>query len=112
MTKFEEIKLMNESTIIYLKKMGGDSTKNEIIKKILEDDACFFKIDKKDSLVILQDIGIKKEKIKDLYKELISKEEFYLLYQKGKINKDTDLKIKYEINNNDSFFINKNNKKE
>ena len=48
MTKFEEIKLMNESTIIYLKKMGGDSTKNEIIKKILEDDACFFKIDKKD----------------------------------------------------------------
>ena len=109
MTRFEEIKLMNETTIRYLNKIGKDTTRNEIINKILEDDACFFKREKEDACVILQDIGVSSNKTEELYNKLISKDEYYFLCERGKIKKeDPALIIKYESYDNNDLFKRKN----
>lgn len=49
-----------------------EKEKIEIIKKLLEEDACFYKIDSDTALSILRDLGFSKEKSKEIYKELIS----------------------------------------
>ncbi len=46
--------------------------KQKLIKNILDDDKCFFKMNIKYAYAILQDLGIKKEDIENVYKELIS----------------------------------------
>ena len=74
MTQLQEIKLMNDSMILYLKKIGKSSQRNEIISEILKDDACFLKISKDDACMILEDIGIGKDKIESVYSSLISKQ--------------------------------------
>lgn len=97
MTELQKIKLMNESMILYLKKIGKSSQRNEIIRKILNDDTCFFKIDKNDAYIILEDIGIAKDKIDDLYLKLISRDYYYHLQKMGKIqDEDKELKISYK----------------
>lgn len=73
MTLFQEIKLMNETKIVYLKKLGINSQRNEIIRNVLEDDECFVKMDKSDAYLILKDVGIAKEKIESVYSTLIDK---------------------------------------
>lgn len=103
------IKLLNDSTIVYFKKMGLDATRNEMIKQILGDDACFFKMDKEDACIILRHIGIGQEKIEKIYSDLTSKSEFYRLHNEQKIKEnDSELKIKYEIYNANNLFV-KNN---
>ena len=74
MTQLEQIKLMNEIMILYLNKIGRNSERNEIIRKILNDENCFFKINKEDAYTILEDIGISKDKIELIYSELTSSE--------------------------------------
>lgn len=102
------VRLLNDSTIVYLKKMGLATNRNEIIKQILSDDACFFKMDRGDALVILKDIGIGEEKIDKIYLSLTSKNEFYSLYNEQKIREnDAELKIKYEIYEADNIFKSK-----
>ena len=48
MNQLQQIKLMNDSMIIYLKKIDENTEKNEIISKILDDEACFFKMKKEE----------------------------------------------------------------
>lgn len=103
--KIEEIRLMNETRIRYLKKINKDTYRNQIINKILEDEACFFKMEKEDTLILLEDIGISKDNIESIYNDLISKNRYYELEQKGNINnKDKEILIKYEERNIEEVF--------
>lgn len=109
MTQLNEIKIMNDTMIIYLKKLGINYQRNEIIKKIFADDACFFKMSKEDAFLILNEVGIK-DNIEEIYAKLISSDVYYDLYKKGKISKDNDdLVIKYKIYDTEDLFKNKNN---
>lgn len=105
MTNLQEIKLMNESMILYLTKIGKSSKRNEIIRKILNDDTCFFKLTKNDAYMILEDIGIAKEKIDAMYSKLISSDSYYRLRELGKINdEDKEIKVRYKnYDHNDLF---------
>ncbi len=103
MMQLQEVKLMNESMILYLKKLGRNSKRNEIISKILSDEACFFKMEKNDALLILEDIGIAKNKVDLIYSELISQNNYYYLQKIGKL-KDEDLIVKYEDYKYDDLF--------
>ena len=103
--KIEEIRLMNETRIRYLNKINKDTYRNQIINKILEDEACFFKMEKEDTLILLEDIGISKDNIESIYNDLISKNRYYELEQKGNINnKDKEILIKYEERNIEEVF--------
>ena len=108
MTQLSELKLINDSNILYLKKINRSYERNEIIKKILSDETCFFKMDKDDAYMVLQDIGILDDQIDDVYKKLISSDEFYRLYQCNKIDlNDEEILIKYPIYDSDDLFNNK-----
>ncbi len=107
MLQIQSIRLMNESQIAYLKQLGKDSRRNEIIKKILEDDACFFKIKKEDACLILEDIGVSNDKINSIYAQLTSYDNYFELKNSGKIDeKDESLVIKYEDYNPNKLFKN------
>ncbi len=109
MTHLDEIRIMNDTMINYLKKLGINAKRNETIKKIFEDDACFFKMNKTDAILILNEVGIK-ENIEEIYSNLISHDTFYYLYNNKKIDDaDPELVIKYKIFNYDNLFS-KNNR--
>ena len=110
MIQFEQIKLMNDTTILYLESIGQNTKRNKIINKILEDDTCFFKITKEDAIIILEDIGISKGNIESIYSNLISIDNYYLLQNQGKIKEnDKSIKIKYE-NYKDNILFNSSDK--
>ena len=46
MDVLKNLMIMNEATIIHKEELGEDSNENKKIKEILEDEACFFKLDK------------------------------------------------------------------
>lgn len=48
----KELRLMNDTTILYLKNTKQDYRRNIIIGKILEDEACFFKMEQDDACII------------------------------------------------------------
>lgn len=104
MTLMDELKVMNYSIIECLKVKGINVKKNELIKKILKDEACFFKMDKQEAFVVLKNLKVSDDMLEDTYNELTNKQKFYSLYNEGKINEnDENLKIKYEIYNNNLF---------
>lgn len=104
MTLIDELKVMNYSIIDCLKVKGISIKKNELIKEILKDEACFFKMEKEEAFVVLKNLKVSDDMLEDTYKELTNKQEFYRLYNDGKINEnDKDLKIKYEVYNNNLF---------
>lgn len=106
--QLEQIRLMNDATILYLEKMKINSERNILIKNILKDDACFFKLDKQDAYSILEDIGVEKNIIASVYLELISSKQYYYLQQTGKIeDSDEEIKIKYKKYNPMELFDNK-----
>ena len=108
MTQLNELKLINDSNILYLKKLNRNYKRNEIVKNILDDEACFFKMNKNDAYIILQDIGILNEQIDTIYQKLISSDEFYRLLKSQKIDlNDKDILIKYPIYDTDDLFKNK-----
>ncbi len=108
MTRLNEIKTMNDTMIVYLKKLGINCQRNEIIKKIFADDTCFFKMSKEDAFLILNEVGIK-DNIEEIYAKLISSDVYYDLYKKGKIDENNDeLVIKYKIYDTENLFKNKN----
>lgn len=74
MENLEQIELMNETMIVYLKKLGKDTKRNDIIREILKDDMWIKKMNKEDAIMILKDVGIGDEKLEEIYSELISKE--------------------------------------
>ena len=71
MSKFEELKIMNDTMIRYYEKMNISSERNQIIKKILDNENCFKELSHEDAILILEDIGIEKSKIEGIYLELI-----------------------------------------
>lgn len=105
MTQLNEVKIMNDTMILYLRKLGMNYKRNEIIKKILEDEACFFKMNKKDAYVILNDVGIQNENIDNVYSKLTSSDLYYDLYKHGKIDENNDeLVVRYKIYDMDHLF--------
>ena len=108
MTQLSELRLINDSNILYLKKINRSYKRNEIIKNILNDETCFFKMNKNDAYIILQDIGILDNQIDNIYQKLISSDGFYNLYKCKKIDlNDEEILIKYPIYNADELFKNK-----
>lgn len=104
MTLIDELKVMNYSIIDCLKVKGISIKKNELIKEILKDEACFFKMEREETFVVLKNLKVSDDMLEETYKELTNKKEFYRLYNEGKINiNDKDLKIKYEIYNSNLF---------
>ena len=105
MTQLNEVKIMNDTMILYLKKLGMSYERNEIIRKILEDEACFFKMEKEDAYIILNDIGIQNENIDNVYSNLISNDVYYDLYKNGKIDEnDDELIVRYKIYDTNNLF--------
>lgn len=105
MTQLNEVKIMNDTMILYLKKLGMSYERNEIIRKILEDESCFFKMKKEDAYIILKDIGIQNENIDNIYSNLISNDVYYDLYKNGKIDEnDDELIVKYKIYDTNNLF--------
>lgn len=108
MTRLDELRLINESTRRYLKTINKDYSKNEILKNILEDDACFFKMNKEEAYRILNYLGIIEDQIDTTYKTLISYDEFYKLYKDKKIDlNDKEIVIKYPIYRQEDLFKDK-----
>lgn len=108
MTQLNELRLINDSNILYLKKLNRNYKRNEIIKNILNDETCFFKMDKNDAYIVLKDIGILDNQIDTIYQKLISYDEFYNLYNSKKIDlNDEEILIKYLINDVDEILKNK-----
>lgn len=50
--------------------------KHMLIKQILNDSRCFFKMDIETAYAILRDLGIKEENLQEIYKELINIKNF------------------------------------
>lgn len=108
MTQLSELRLINDSNILYLKKINRSYKRNEIIKNILNDETCFFRMNKNDAYMLLHDIGILDKQIDNIYQKLISSDEFYNLYKCKKIDlNDEEILIKYPIYNSDDLFKNK-----
>lgn len=97
MNQLQQIKLMNDSMIIYLKKIDENTEKNEIISKILDDEACFFKMKKEDAYIILKEVGISNDNLDSIYMQLISSDNYYHLKEIGKLDdKDEEIIVKYK----------------
>lgn len=56
------------------KKYSEEYQKYWIIRKILEEKNCFFKMDIEYAYAILRDLGIREEELEDIYLELIDVE--------------------------------------
>ena len=109
MDEFKVIVIMNEAMLKLLKDKNANNEENLKIKKYLEDEAIFFKIDKLSAYKILQNVGVKQEMIESVYKKLTSQNVFYDLLNKGKINADdNNIIIKYDTYKTDDLFKKKN----
>ncbi len=67
MRQIEELRVLNDATINYLKALNLDFKRNVIISKILEDDKCFSKMKKNEVYEILEEIGIRREYLNVVY---------------------------------------------
>lgn len=76
MREFEKLIFLNETKINYLVSKNQSASANLVIREILQDETCFFKMKKQDALMILDEIGIHKEKIEIIYDILIQKKFF------------------------------------
>ena len=105
MDEFKIIIVMNEAMLRTLKNKNANYEENLRIKKYLEDESIFFKINKSNAYKILQKVGVKQDKLDDVYKKLISKNVYYDLLNKGKINPhDDNLIVKYDEYSPDDLF--------
>ena len=73
--------MLNELTALnetYIKKASNDDElkKQMLIKELLKNDRCFFKISIKDAYSILRDLRIKQDKLKIVYEKLIEESNF------------------------------------
>ena len=97
MNEFKVIVVMNEAMIELLKEKNENYERNVKIQQFLEDEAFFFKINKSNAYKVLQEVGVKQERLEKVYEKLISQNVFYDLLHKGKINlTDKNLIIKYQ----------------
>lgn len=97
MNEFKVIQVMNEAKIEILKDKEEKYLLNQKIQEYLKDEAFFFKIDKTNAYKILQEVGVKKDLIEEVYQKLIDQTIFYDLLNKGKIkSNDQSIIIKYD----------------
>ena len=70
-----ELRALNET---YIKRASNDDElkKQMLIKELLKNDRCFFKISIKDAYSILRDLRIKQDKLKIVYEKLIEESNF------------------------------------
>lgn len=109
MDEFKVIVIMNEARLKLLKDKNANYDENLKIKKYLEDETFFFKIDKLNAYEILQSVGVKQEQLENVYNKLISENVFYDLLNKGKIKADDDnIIIKYNVYNANDLFKKRN----
>lgn len=109
MNEFIVIDVMNEAKIATLEGKKENCEINLEIREKLKDEALFFKIKEDEAYNLLKNVGIKQEKIKEIYKKLISCNVYYNLLNKGKITEnDENLIIKYKENNYEDIFKKKN----
>ena len=107
--EFNVIVVMNEAMIKLLKDKNAQFDNNLKIKKMLEDEAIFFKISKSDAYQILKNVGVKQESLENVYQKLISSDVFYDLLNRGKIKEDDEnLIVKDKIYNSNDLFKRKN----
>ncbi len=105
MNEFKVIEVMNEAMLKLQKEKNANYDENLKIKKYLEDESFFFKIDKLEAYKILKNVGVKKDYLENTYQKLISPDMYYDLLNRGKINlDDNSLIIKYDTYNPDDLF--------
>lgn len=105
MDEFKVIVVMNEAMLKLLKDKNSNYEENLKIKKYLKDETIFFKINKLNAFKILQKVGVKQDKLENVYKKLTSSNVFYDLLNRGKIKADDDkLIVKYSIYNSNDLF--------
>lgn len=66
-----KLKEINEKLIIINKNNKHELKKQKLIKQLLSDNNCFFKINIETSYSILKDLNFKDEDLKDIYQKLI-----------------------------------------
>ncbi len=109
MDEFKVIVVMNEAMLKLLKDKNDNYEENLKIKRCLEDETIFFKINKLEAYKILQNVGVKQEILEEVYKKLTSPNVFYDLLNRGKINVNDDkIIIKYSAYNPDDLFKKRN----
>ena len=67
----DKLKKITDKYINLNKDNEHELKKYKLIKEILKDEQCFFKIDIESAYAILRDLGIKEENLQEIYKELI-----------------------------------------
>lgn len=109
MDEFKVVVIMNEAMLKLLKDKNANYEENLKIKKCLEDETIFFKINKLNAYKILQNVGVKQEQLENVYKKLTSPNVFYDLLNRGKIKVDDDtIIIKYNKYSSDNLFKKRN----
>lgn len=105
MDEFKVISIMNEAMLKLLEHKNVNCDENLKIKKYLEDETIFFKIDKIRAYEILKNVGVKQDQLEEVYKKLTTSEVFYDLLNRGKLKIDDDkLIIKYNTYNSEDLF--------
>lgn len=66
----EKLRLINNK-FLEIKTDENELKKHQLIKKILNDDKCFFKMNVEQAYAILRDLDFSKEELKEIYSELI-----------------------------------------
>ena len=97
MNELKVIKVMNEAKIEILQENRDNYEEHLKIKQILEDEACFFKLEKLKAYDILRSVGVKENKIEEVYKKLIMPDVYHMLVKKRIINEDDEnIVVKYK----------------
>ena len=102
MNEFNVIIVMNEAMLKLLKDKNLNYETNLKIKKYLEDETIFFRIDKENAYEILRSVGVKDDMLDNVYKKLVSHKMFSNLVRRGKIIPD-DERLIIRYNSNSSF---------
>lgn len=66
----EKLRLINDK-FLEIRTDENDKVKHQLIKKILNDDKCFFKMGIEQAYAILRDLDFSEEELKGIYSELI-----------------------------------------
>ena len=97
MNELKVIKVMNEAKIEILQENRDNYEEHLKIKQIIEDEACFNKIKKLKAYDILRRVGVKENKIEEVYKKLIMPDVYHMLVKKRIINEDDEnIVVKYK----------------
>ena len=103
MISIEHLRMLNEADMIYNKKLNFSCEKNQIIEKLLNDDAVFFKISKEDAYLILKKLNILDNKLYINYMSLISYDEYKRLINENKLKKEEVIFNVDDLYNTDIF---------